>query len=111
MVIALSTPGTGELGDVLGVVREWTREGVPLQLHPGDLGWFWRFGIERTAAAIRVWRRDGEIVAVGLLDAPDWLRMSIAPELQRDEELARQIVSDVPGVLVEGKVYVETPMG
>ncbi|MFF0268768.1 GNAT family N-acetyltransferase [Kribbella sp. NPDC004536] len=111
MAIALSTPGADGLGDVVQVLREWTREGVPLQLHPGDLGWFWRFGIERTAAATRVWRRDGKIVAIGMLDEPDWLRMSIAPELQRDEELARQIVADVPGVLVEGKVYVETPMG
>lgn len=111
MAIVLSGVGVGELGDVVGVLRGWSREGVPLQLHPGDLGWFWRFGIERTAAATRIWRRDGEIVAVGLLDEPDWLRMAIAPELQRDEELARQIVADVAGVLVEGKVYVETPMG
>ncbi|HWD83000.1 MAG TPA: GNAT family N-acetyltransferase, partial [Kribbella sp.] len=115
MAIALSVAGTGELGDVVGVLREWTREGVPLQLHPGDLGWFWRFGAERTAAATRIWRRGGEIVAVGMLDEPDWLRMAIAPELQRDEELARQIVADVTaagaGGLIQGKVYVETPMG
>jgi ribosomal protein S18 acetylase RimI-like enzyme len=115
MAIGLDVPGTGGLGAVVEVLREWTREGVPLQLHPGDLGWFWRFGIERTAAATRVWRRDGEIVAVGMLDEPDWLRMAVAPELQRDEELAQRIVDDVSapttGVLVEGKVYVETPMG
>jgi hypothetical protein len=24
-----------------------------MQLHPGDLGWFWRFGAEAAAAAIR----------------------------------------------------------
>ncbi|MFG1908204.1 GNAT family N-acetyltransferase [Kribbella sp. NPDC048928] len=86
-----------------------------LQLHPGDLGWFWRFGEERTAAATRVWRRGGEIVAVGLLDEPDWLRLAIAPELQRDEELAQRIADDVAtpagGVLIEGKVYVDAPMG
>ncbi|HEY3562002.1 MAG TPA: GNAT family N-acetyltransferase, partial [Kribbella sp.] len=115
MAIALGVAGSGELGLVVGVLREWAREGVPLQLHPGDLGWFWRFGVERTAAATRVWRRDGEIVAVGMLDEPDWLRMAIAPELQRDEELAQRIVDDVSapanGVLIEGKVYVETPMG
>ena len=111
MAIVSGVAGIGELGDVVGVLREWTRDGVPLQLHPGDLGWFWRFGVERTAAATRIWRRDGEIVAIGMLDEPDWLRMSIAPELQRDEELARRIVADLSGVLVEGKVYVETPMG
>lgn len=111
MAIELSTAGAGELGGVVDVLRGWTREDVPLQLHPGDLGWFWRFGIEATAAATRIWRRDGEIVAIGLLDEPDWLRTAIAPELQRDEELARQIAADLTGVLVEGKVFVETPMG
>jgi hypothetical protein len=68
MGIELSTPGIGELGDVVAVLREWQREEVPLQLHPGDLGWFWRFGEDRTAAATRVWRRGGQIVAIGMLD-------------------------------------------
>jgi len=40
-----------------------------MQLHPGDLGWFWRFGAEATAAAVRTSSRDGQILAVGLLDA------------------------------------------
>ncbi|TDW23108.1 acetyltransferase (GNAT) family protein [Kribbella kalugense] len=111
MGIGVGVVGVGELGGVVGVLRGWQREGVALQLHPGDLGWFWRFGAEQTAAATRVWQRDGEIVAVGMLDEPDWLRMAIAPEAQRDEELARQIVEDVPGVLIDGKVTVETPMG
>lgn len=111
MGIDVSTPGFGGLGEVVEVLREWQREDVPLQLHPGDLGWFWRFGVERTAAATRIWRRGGEIVAIGMLDEPDWLRMAIAPDAQRDEELAQRIVEEVPGVLVEGKVYVETPMG
>ncbi|MGZ0146486.1 GNAT family N-acetyltransferase [Kribbella sp. WER1] len=114
MAIELSTAGTGELETVVAVLREWTREDVPLQLHPGDLGWFWRFGIERTAAATRIWRRDGQIVALGMLDEPDWVRMAIAPDAQRDEELAERIVADVAdpatGVLIEGKVFVETPM-
>jgi ribosomal protein S18 acetylase RimI-like enzyme len=115
MAIEVGTPGTGQLGDVVQVLREWQREGVPVQLHPGDLGWFWRFGEDRTAAATRIWRRGGEIVAIGLLDEPDWLRLSIHPDAQRDEELAQRIVEDVSspaaGVLIEGKVYVDTPMG
>ncbi|MFI5692623.1 GNAT family N-acetyltransferase [Kribbella sp. NPDC051586] len=115
MAIVLGTAGAGELGEVVGVLRGWQGEGRAFQLHPGDLGWFWRFGVEQTAAATRIWRRGGEIVAVGMLDEPDWLRMAIAPELQRDEELARRIVEDVStpaaGVLIDGKVAVETPMG
>lgn len=115
MVIGMSTAGVGELGAVVEVLRGWQGEELPLQLHPGDLGWFWRFGAERTAAATWVWRRDGEIVAVGMLDEADWVRMSIAPDAQRDEELAERIAADVAdparGVLIEGKVFVETPMG
>ncbi len=55
------------------------------------------------------------MLAVGLLDDPELLRLAIAPEVQRDEELARQLVEDISaperGVLIEGKVYVEAPMG
>jgi ribosomal protein S18 acetylase RimI-like enzyme len=50
-----------------------------------------------------------------MLDDPELLRLAIAPDAQRDDELAQQIVEDVldpeRGVLIEGKVYVEAPMG
>ncbi|MBE1463175.1 ribosomal protein S18 acetylase RimI-like enzyme [Kibdelosporangium phytohabitans] len=85
-----------------------------MQLHPGDLGWFWRFGAEKTAAAVRTWSRDGQILAVGLLDGPDLLRLTITPDAMRDEELTRHMVEDVTqperGVLPAGKVNIEAPM-
>ncbi|MBB5781842.1 GNAT family N-acetyltransferase [Nonomuraea jabiensis] len=114
MAIVLGEPGVDGLGEVVGVLREWQDDGAPMQLHPGDVGWFWRFGPEATAAAVRTWSRDGRILAVGLLDQPDLLRLTIAPDAQQDEELARQLVEDVTepgrGVLIEGKVNVEAPM-
>ncbi len=86
-----------------------------MQLHPGDLGWFWRFGAEATAAAVRTWRRDGRILAVGLLDGARLLRLTIAPDAQRDGELAQQLVEDLTGpergVFMDGKASVETPLG
>ncbi len=86
-----------------------------MQLHPGDLGWFWRFGVEVTAAAVRTWSRDGRILAVGLLDGPTLMRMTIAPDAHQDEQLAHQVGADVTdperGVLVPGQVYVEPPRG
>lgn len=86
-----------------------------MQLHPGDLGWFWRFGGEVTAEAVRVWRRGGRVLAVGLLDGPRLLRMTIAPGAYQDEELARRVVEDVVeperGVLPEGAANVEAPKG
>lgn len=65
--------------------------------------------------AIRTWSRDGQILAVGLLDGPQLLRLAIAPDGRRDEELAQKLVSDVAraerGVLMQGKAYVEAPVG
>lgn len=115
MAIVLGTPGVDGLSEAVDVLQEWQYDGAPMQLHPGDLGWFWRFGAEATAAAVRTWSRDGQILAVGLLDGPKLLRLTIAPHAQRDTELAQQLVEDVTeperGVLIEGKVYVEAPKG
>jgi GNAT superfamily N-acetyltransferase len=115
MTIVLRTPGVDGLSEAVGVLREWQYDGAPMQLHPGDLGWFWRFGAEATAAAVRTWSRDGRILAVGLLDKPELLRLTIAPDARRDEELARRLVDDVTeperGVLIAGKVFVEAPRG
>lgn len=111
----LGKPEVDGLSQAVGVLREWQYDGAPMQLHPGDLGWFWRFGAEATAAAVRTWSRDGQVLAVGLLDGPKLLRLTIAPDAQQDEELAKQLVDDVTqperGVLRDGEVYVEAPMG
>ncbi|MDQ2750879.1 MAG: GNAT family N-acetyltransferase [Actinomycetota bacterium] len=115
MAVVLGQPGVDGLGEAVGVLREWQYEGAPMQLHPGDLGWFWRFGAAATAAAVRTWSREGQILAVGLVDGPTLLRLTIAPGAQRDAELAHQLVEDVSeperGVLPAGKVSVEAPMG
>jgi len=111
----LGNPGVDGLSEAVGVLREWQYDGALMQLHPGDLGWFWQFGAEATAAAVRTWIRDGQILAVGLLDGPTLLRLTLAPDAQRDEELAHQLVEDVTeperGVLPAGKVNVEAPQG
>lgn len=53
MAIVLGKPGVDGLSEAVSVLREWQYDGAPMQLHPGDLGWFWRFGVEATAAAVR----------------------------------------------------------
>ncbi|CAN5595621.1 hypothetical protein BH23ACT6_BH23ACT6_20160 [soil metagenome] len=89
--------------------------GPPMQLHPGDVGWFWRFGAETTAAAVRTWRLAGKILAVGLQDQPHLLRLAIASDAQQDTELAQRLATDVTdrqrGVLAEPKASVEAPAG
>ncbi|MEQ4206427.1 GNAT family N-acetyltransferase [Actinopolymorpha sp. B9G3] len=115
MAIVRDEPRVDGLSEAVGVLREWQDDGAPMQLHPGDLGWFWRFGAEATAAAVRTWSRDGQILAVGLLDGPQLLRLTIAPDARRDGELAQQLARDVTepgcGVLGEGTVNVEAPLG
>lgn len=111
----LGKPGIDGLNEAVGVLREWQDEGAPMQLHPGDLGWFWRWGAQATAAAVRTWSRNGRMLAVGLLDGPGLLRLTIAPDAHRDPQLARQLVEDVSrperGVLPEGKANIEAPTG
>ncbi|KQX64090.1 MULTISPECIES: N-acetyltransferase [unclassified Streptomyces] len=115
MATVLGKPGVDGLSEAEGVLREWQHDGAPTQLHPGDLGWFWRFGAEATAAAVRTWSRDGRILAVGLLDEPRLLRLTIAPDARRDEELTQRLREDLTeperGVLPAGRVAVEAPMG
>lgn len=113
--IELNTPGVSGLDDVVRALRSWQRDDAPIQLHPGDLGWSWRSGAAVLAAALRTWSRNGTIHAIGFLDGPDVLRMTVAPESWRDEELAHRVVADLSeparGVLPAGKVTVEVPDG
>ncbi|WP_461033396.1 GNAT family N-acetyltransferase [Streptomyces mayteni] len=113
MAMESGGPGVDGLGEAVAALREWQDDGAPMQLHPGDLGWFWRFGAEATAAAVRTWRRSGRLLAVGLLDGPGLLRLTTAPDARRDAELARRLVEDLSepgrGFLPPGKAYVEAP--
>jgi ribosomal protein S18 acetylase RimI-like enzyme len=115
MGILLGRPDVDGLIQVVSVLRDWQYEGAPMQLHPGDVGWFWRFGAAATASAVRTWSRDRQVLAVGLLDGPGLLRLTVAPGVERDEELARQLVDDLTapehGVLGEGRANVEAPAG
>ncbi|MEI5101778.1 GNAT family N-acetyltransferase [Streptomyces sp. PmtG] len=114
MTIVVGKPGVDGLDEALDVLREWQTDGASMRLHPGDVGWFWRYGAEATAAAVRTWSRGGRMLAVGLLDGPRLLRLTIAPGAEGDEELARQLVEDVTqperGVLPSGQASIEAPM-
>jgi hypothetical protein len=81
--IELSKPTLNELNDTVQALREWQQDGEVVQLHPGDLGWYGRFGPEDTIDAIRRWSVDGKVVAIGLLDGSDVLRVAIDPKVRR----------------------------
>ncbi|MEU5241380.1 GNAT family N-acetyltransferase [Streptomyces lydicus] len=115
MTIVLNEPGVEGLTGAVHALRAWQDDRTPLQLHPGDLGWAWALGAERLAAAVRTWSADGRIIAVGYLDAPDLLRLTTAPDVRQDEDLARQLLADLDaperGILPSGKVGLEIPNG
>jgi len=104
-----------ELSEVVRVLREWQFDAGPVQLHPGDLGWHWRFGADATAGAVRAWSRDGQILSVGLLDSPTLLRLAISPDAEHDEQLAAEMLADVcepeHGVLPRGSASIEVRFG
>ncbi len=111
--IVMGEPGVAGLDDAARTMREWQHDGAPVPLHPGDLGWHRRFGAEATAAGVRTWRRDGQLLAVGLLDGPRLLRLAVAPGAENDEELASQLATDItrPGLLPAGEAAVEARFG
>jgi GNAT superfamily N-acetyltransferase len=113
VTIELSTPSVDQLGEVVAALRDWQDEARPTQVHPGDLGWYWWRGSEAMAAALRTWRGDGELLAIGFLDGPDVLRATVAPAAWRDDAIADRIADDAAdperGVLPAGEVSVEAP--
>jgi hypothetical protein len=50
MSITLESATPASLDDVVRAVALWQQEGAPVQLHPGDLGWAWRFGAQTLAS-------------------------------------------------------------
>lgn len=106
MVFALEQPTVGELPAVLDVLRAWQDDALPLQLHPGDLGWYWRYGVDAVAEHLRVGRHDGHLIAIGLLD-DDVLRLTMAPELSTGD--ARLIAAALPVPESSDELIVELP--
>lgn len=115
MTVELHRTQVGHLAEIVHALSTWQRDGAPVQLHPGDLGWHWRFGAQQVARALRVWSRDGAIVAVGLIDGVGLIRMAVAPECDDDSALAARILADLSDpaqqVLPAGEGAVEARAG
>ncbi|WP_209373475.1 GNAT family N-acetyltransferase [Brevibacterium renqingii] len=109
------TPPADDLPEVNDAVTSWQREGQPVQVHPGDLGWYQRFGAEALASALRVWARGDEIVSVGFLDESELIRMAVSPDHADDADIAEAVVDDFTGALSDllpaGRGIVEARFG
>lgn len=116
MTITLELVASASLNEIVETVAAWQQDGVPVQLHPGDLGWNWSLGEDELAAALRVWRRGGQIVAMGMVDDDTGLiRLAIAPSVVDDDALAARLLADLSdpgqGVLSAGAGTVEARFG
>ncbi|MFD2080953.1 hypothetical protein SAMN05421678_104366 [Actinopolymorpha cephalotaxi] len=116
MSITLQSATPATLDEIVEEVARWQTEGAPVQLHSGDLGWAWRFGAQALAEKVRVWHRDGQLLAAGMMDGEDGLiRMAVAPSVDHDEALAAQLLADLSdpgrGVLPAGGGSVEARFG
>lgn len=104
------------LEEVIDTVAAWQLDGVPVQVHPGDLGWNSSFGAQALADEVRVWRRDGQLLAAGMVDGDSGLmRMAISPDVDEDREFAAHLHADLSdpgrGVLPSGRGQVEARFG
>ncbi len=115
MSVTLTTPDPHALDAILAELASWQQDGMPVQLHPGDLGWQCRFGQATLAEALRVWTVQDVVVAIGFLDDTSLIRMGVKPSADQDEELAQALVRDLEdparGVLTGDKVVVEARFG
>lgn len=111
MTITLRTPDTTDLARLRTVLCDWQHDDLPLQLHPGDLGWSALRGDEAAARAIRVWTQGDDVAAIALLDGSQLLRLAFDPERVQDAGLAARIAADVDdpaaSVLEAGEAVVE----
>src|SRR6478735_8816934 len=115
MQLELSTPAPDQLGAVMADLASWQQDGLPVQLHPGDLGWHWRFGADALARALRVWSSHHVTMAIGFLDGRSLVRMALAPWAGHDAELAQALVRDLEdparSVLEAREIAVEARFG
>jgi len=95
MQVDISTPTVDHLDALVAELSSWQQDGLPVQLHPGDLGWAWRFGAGTLAEALRVWTADDTTVAIGFVDGDSLVRMAIAPPADLDADLAQALVGDL----------------
>ncbi|MGI8433914.1 MAG: hypothetical protein ACR2LE_04165 [Nocardioidaceae bacterium] len=115
MLITVETATPASLDEVAAAVAVWQHDGVSVQLHPGDLGWHWRLGAAELAKDVRVWRRDGQIVAVGVAAGSGLIRMAISPSADQDDAIASQLLADISdparGALRTGAAIIEARFG
>lgn len=95
MSITLHIAVLDSMDEIVEALASWQQDDVPVQLHPGDLGWNYSLGPQELAASLRVWRRDGDILAVGMADDDTgMIRMGLSPSIDTDDAFAAHLLAD-----------------
>lgn len=95
MGLKMLIPAAPQVAGLVDELASWQHDGLPLQLHPGDVGWYAMRGLNSTARSLRVWADREAIYALGLLDGPDLIRMAVHPDFLDIQPLAEQIYADL----------------
>jgi GNAT superfamily N-acetyltransferase len=93
MTWELSTPSTTDIPELDDALKCWDGTfGTAAGFASGDLGWALRHGLEEAASLFRVVRSaDGTIGAIGYVEGPNALWLTIDPSRLLDRELAEAI--------------------
>lgn len=114
MHLDLRTPDLAELSAALDSLASWQRDDLPVQLHPGDLGWNWQSGPQATADLTRLWTAPHGPVALCLVD-DGVLRLAMDPAVADDEQVADRLADDLDdpgsGVLPGADASAEVRLG
>lgn len=95
MDIRVVQPKASELDSLYDQLSRWQQNPWGGQLHPGDLGWRSTVGVEKLAADLRVWRAQDAVVAIGMFDDENLIRLALAPKVIHDEPIAQNIANDL----------------
>lgn len=95
MQVSMSIPDVTDLPTVIETLSSWQEDNLPVQLHPGDIGWHSLRGPEATAADLRVWSVDETILAIGMFDGPHLLRLALSSTVTGDKEFAHVLGNDL----------------
>lgn len=93
--------------EIVAALVAWTPPTWGGQLHPGDVGWELRFEDDHVDSSFLVVREGGAVVAVGLLDGPEALRLAVDQTRAYDPELAEYLADAAEDVVAPGEAYVD----
>jgi GNAT superfamily N-acetyltransferase len=99
--------GRGAVAEIVAALAAWTPPTWTGQLHPGDVGWELRFEDDHVDSSFLVVRDSGSVVAAGLVDEPQALRVAVDPTLATDAGLGAFLADAADDLLAAGEAYVD----